>query len=71
MTFLITDDQLKDVLKRRRKLSYYALTNDWLNGFIEAEGSFFETRKALREHLISNVHSIQMIIHLFVLFEDL
>ena len=43
MTFLITKDQIKYFLKRRHKLSYYTLTSERINGFIKAEGSFFET----------------------------
>ena len=44
MSFKLQDKGIEQIVEKRRDISYYNITADWLNGFIEADGSFFETR---------------------------
>ena len=44
MIFKLQHKDIEKIVEKRRDISYYNITADWLNGFIEAEGSFFETR---------------------------
>lgn len=69
MTFKLQDKDIKQIVEKRQDISYYNITAGWLNGFIEAEGSFFET---CGEGFHSfNVRSITLIMHFSVQLKNL